>query len=75
VAPSGLVNPDDPITNSQGQLVLFYTPPDVAGTGDLGKIDEITIQIGGVSLTLEVYGFRGSGLDYDEFLNVPYVAE
>lgn len=67
-AQTGLVDPDDGQTTHAGQLKLLYTPPDRSGTGDLGIIDAITLQVGDVTRTLPVRGFRKSGLDFDAFL-------
>jgi hypothetical protein len=67
-ATNGQVTPPDPITSHAGQLSFTYRPPNTSGFGSLGQIDTITLQVGAVSKTLAVYGFRPSGTDFNTFL-------
>ncbi len=69
MANKGTVDNDRPITSHQGQLHFEYSPPTVAGTGDLGRIDTVYVFIGAVTAALPVYGYRPTGLDIDSFVS------
>ncbi len=66
-APTGQIVQFTEYTSHSGQISYEYFPPTLAGSGDLGKIDEITVRIEGVTDVLPVYGFMPSGLDLNKF--------
>jgi hypothetical protein len=69
LANNGTVDNDSPITSHQGQIHFEYSPPDTAGTGDLGLIDTVYVSIGALAVSLPVYGYRPTGLDLDAYLS------
>jgi hypothetical protein len=64
---AGVINPPDPVTSHSGQIFFDFIPPTIAGTGDLGLIATIRIQVGDVVDQLPVYGYRPPGVDYDDY--------